>query len=394
MSFLPAALESSLIDGAFGGLISFAIVTLIMPPLILFFRRRGKVGVDVHKIERPQVAELGGVGIIIGLLGGLSITTFLILFAGIFTPSPLYTSLNTTSIRLPLAIYRSATLARVGELALVVVVVGLVGLYDDFFPLKGRQKPLLTLGLTALAFSPIAIYYYLVIWSRYRNVPESLSFLFTPYLAIPGRIPISLTILFPLIALFAVTIGANAMNMMDVYNGIMPATTTIVGLSLGVSALILQRYEAFYLLLPFLGAILSYYRFNRYPAKAFSGDIGSLSMGAGLVMIAFLARLEIVLLIAFIPFILNGLDTLLTVGFKERRDMEARPTLFTNDGKIALNPDPKAPVPLANLFLTDGPLSEIELIHNFVYAVGFSSVLAVVTAIIMLGLGMIFKIPV
>jgi UDP-N-acetylglucosamine--dolichyl-phosphate N-acetylglucosaminephosphotransferase len=389
MSLQTQALESALTDGALGGLASFTIVTLLMPLLIRFFKKRGRIGIDVHKIDRPEVAELGGVGIILGILGGLLLTAFLVRF--VFFQN-LITSFPLNGQSVVLAIYRDATLARIVELALVMSVVGLVGLYDDFFPLKGRQKPLATLGLTALAFSYIVIQYYIA-RPQFADNPESLSFYFTPYIEIPGRVPISLTILFPLIALFAVTVGANAMNMMDVYNGIMPATTILVGLSLAVSALILQRYEAFYLVLPFLGGIIAYHKFNRFPAKVFSGDVGSLSVGAGLVFIAFLARLEIVLLIAFIPFIINGLDTLLTVGFRERRDMDARPTLLTEDGRVALNPDPKAPVPLANLFLIDGPRTEEDLIHDFESIVALSSLLGVVTAGIIFALRIALKIP-
>jgi UDP-N-acetylglucosamine--dolichyl-phosphate N-acetylglucosaminephosphotransferase len=389
MSFQTPALESALIDGAIGGLASFAIITLLIPFLIRFFKKRGRVGIDVHKIDRPQVAELGGVGIILGIMAGLFLTAIMVRFVFFHD---LLTSFPLNGQSLTLDIFRDATLARIGELALLMGVVGLVGLYDDFFPLKGRQKPLATLGLTALAFSYVVTQYYLA-RPQFANNPESLSFYFTPYIEIPGHVPISLTILFPLITIFAITIGANSMNMMDVYNGIMPATTILVGLSLAVSALILQRYEAFYLVLPFLGGIIAYYRFNRFPAKVFSGDVGSLSVGAGLVLIAFLARLEIVLLIAFIPFIINGLDTLLTVGFKERRDMDARPTLMTEDGRIALNPDPRAPVPLANLFLIDGPRTERELIHNFVSTVALSSLLGVVTAGIIFGLRIAFRIP-
>lgn len=372
-----------MVDGAIGGLASFAIVTLLMPLLIRFFKRRGRVGIDVHKADRPEVAELGGVGIIIGIMAGLFLTAVFVQF--VFFQNLVTSFIVSGQV---LVIYRDATLVRIGELASVMGLVGLVGLYDDFFPLKGRQKPLATLGLTALAFSLIVLlsqYYFSR--GQFANSPESLSFYFTPYIEIPGRVPISLTILFPLIALFAVTVGANAMNMMEVYNGIMPATTILVGLSLALSALILWRLEAFYLVLPFLGGLIAYYRFNRFPAKVFSGDVGSLSVGAGLVFIAFLARLEIVLLIAFIPFIINGMDTLLTVGFKERHDMDVRPTLLTDDGMIALNRDPRAPVPLANLFLTDGPRSEKGLIHDFIYSVGFSSFLAILTAIVMRVLG-------
>ncbi len=375
--WIPAFLQ-----GGAGFIISFLVVWLLMPPLIRFLRREGIVGVDEQKLEQPKVPETGGIGILVGMVAGLVVTALLV---KLLPPSDIYT--NFLLRKLPTTIYLSINkddiFWRVIELILVVFAAGLVGLLDDFHPLKGRQKPTLTLLLTAVAFSPFVAYYF-ILRGMYPNNPEKLSVMFTPYIEIPGHPPVSLTILFPFIAMFAVTIGANAVNMMDVYNGVMPATTGVVAGSLLISAYILGRIEAYYLLLPFLGAVGAYYLFNRYPARVFSGDVGSFGIGAGLVAIAFLARLEIVLLIAMIPFILNAMDTLLTVGLRERRDMDARPTLLTSDGKLAVNTDPRAPVPLANLLLLDGPKTEKELIRQFIYIVAFSSVLGILTAVITL----------
>jgi UDP-N-acetylglucosamine--dolichyl-phosphate N-acetylglucosaminephosphotransferase len=167
----------------------------------------------------------------------------------------------------------------------------------------------------------------------------------------------------------------------------MPGTVEVVAISLLIAAVILGRVEAIYLLLPFIGTMGAYYLFNRYPAKVFSGDVGSLAVGAALVTIALVSRLEIVLLMAMIPFIVNGLNTLLSAGFRERREMKARPTYLTPDGKIAANPDPAAPVPLANLFLLDGPKTEKEMTRMYLYTVALSAVLGIITALIMLGGG-------
>src|SRR5712692_4050195 len=108
MSFQTSALESALIDGAIGGLASFAIVTLLTPFLIRFFKKRGRVGIDVHKIDQPQVAELGGVGIILGILAGLFLTAVLVRFVFFHD---LLTSFPLNGQFLTLDIFRDATLA-------------------------------------------------------------------------------------------------------------------------------------------------------------------------------------------------------------------------------------------------------------------------------------------
>lgn len=386
---------AAIVDGTVGLGVSFLVVWLLMPFLIRFLKRRGFVGIDVHKLQRPEIPELGGVGIVIGLLTGLFVVGILVLIAerspscsglacsiNIKFASPVNIggrSINGFQLDLP------SLLARIAEVAFVTIPVAGVGLLDDLHPFKGWQKPILTLGLPAIPFTILAYPYYILRAPLTNPAPKELSFLFTPYMDLPFYGTVTLTVLFPLIALIAVTIGANAVNMMDVYNGVMPGTIEVVAISLLISAVILGRVEAIYLLLPFIGTLGAYYLFNRYPARVFTGDVGSLAVGAALVTIALVSRLEIVLLMAMIPFIVNGLNTILSSGFRERREMKARPTYLTPDGKIAANPDPAAPVPLANLFLVDGAKSEQEMIRMYIYTVAFSAFLGIITSLIMLG---------
>ncbi len=358
-------------------------------------RRFGFVGVDVHKLERPEVPEMGGIGIVVGFLAGLGVVGLLILMAerspacqNLACDLPINFASNVTLLngkqiagfQLDLA----SMFARVAEVGIVTVLVGGIGLLDDLHPFKGWQKPLVTFVLSAVPFGIFAVLYYIPRIFLTNPAPKQISLLFTPYVDLPFLGTITLTILFPFVALVAVTIGANAVNMMDVYNGVMPGTVEVVAISLLISAFILGRIEAIYLLLPFIGTLGAYYLFNRFPAKVFSGDVGSLAVGAGVVTIALVSRLEIVLLVAMIPFIVNGLNTILSAGFTERRDMKARPTYLTSDGKIAANPDPAAPVPLANLFLIEGAKSEMEMFRLYIYTIAFSAFLAIVTSLIML----------
>ncbi len=383
-------------DGTVGLVISFVVVWLLMPFLICLLKRFGYVGIDVHKLERPKVPEMGGIGIVVGFFAGLGVVGLLILMAersvacqNLACTLPIKFASNVILLngrqiggfQLDLA----SLFARVAEVGIVTVLVGGIGLLDDLHPFKGWQKPVVTFVLPAVPFGFFAILYYIPRIFLTNPQPKQISLLFTPYMDLPFYGTITLTVLFPLIALVAVTIGANAVNMMDVYNGVMPGTAGVVAISLLISAVILGRIEAIYLLLPFIGTVGAYYLFNRYPAKVFSGDVGSLAVGAALVTIALVSRLEIVLLMAMIPFIVNGLNTLLSAGFRERREMRARPTYLTHDGKIAANPDPAAPVPLANLFLLDGAKSEKEMIRMYVCTVALSALLGIVTSLIMLG---------
>jgi UDP-N-acetylglucosamine--dolichyl-phosphate N-acetylglucosaminephosphotransferase len=72
------AVQFAVFDGTVGFIASFVIVWVLMPRLIHFFKQRGRVGVDVHKVDRPEIAELGGVGIITGIVGGLIASAMLV----------------------------------------------------------------------------------------------------------------------------------------------------------------------------------------------------------------------------------------------------------------------------------------------------------------------------
>ena len=68
-----------------------------------------------------------------------------------------------------------------------------------------------------------------------------------------------------------------------------------------------------------VGAGLGFLWFNTYPAQVFMGDVGSLSLGATLGVLAVLVRQEIVFIIMGGIFVIETLSVILQVGsFKMR----------------------------------------------------------------------------
>lgn len=61
------------------------------------------------------------------------------------------------------------------------------------------------------------------------------------------------------------------------------------------------------------GGILAFLFFNRYPAKVFMGDTGSLALGGGVMALAILTRTEIVLLCLGFVYLLEALSVILQV---------------------------------------------------------------------------------
>ena len=69
-----------------------------------------------------------------------------------------------------------------------------------------------------------------------------------------------------------------------------------------------------------IGACLGFLWFNAYPAQIFMGDVGSLSMGAFIALVAIIVRHEIVFAVMSMVFIMEAMSVILQVSsFKMRK---------------------------------------------------------------------------
>jgi UDP-N-acetylglucosamine--dolichyl-phosphate N-acetylglucosaminephosphotransferase len=312
--------------------VGFAVSRLTMPLVMDFMRKRGIIGIDMHKKNRPEIPEMGGVAVLLGLASS-------VLTAIVLMPEQ----------AVPLVGLLSSSL-----------IAGVVGAADDLRPLNAKVKPLLTL------FSGVPI----LLLGIYN--PRG------PILPIVGQT--RLTIVYPLMIIVAMAVTSNAVNMMDPFNGTMSGTCTVITGSLIASSLLLGREDGLLLSLCLFGPLLVLYLFNRYPARVFSGDVGSLSIGAALGAIAIIGQLEVVAVVAFAPQIMNAFYGLSTIGgLYERREVP-RPVALLENGKLMATSDPKAPITLARVILAHGPLHEREAARIFIILSIISGVMAILTA--------------
>jgi len=317
----------------FATLIAGFIVSLLSMPLVMkFMKKKGIVGIDVHKKSKPVIPEMGGIAVIIGIVASVAI-------ASVLTPE---------KTRLLLSFLASTLIA------------GVVGAIDDLKPLSARVKPFLTL------FSGMPI----LMLCTYD--PRG------PIFPIIGRT--RLTIVYPILIIVALAVTSNAVNMMDPFNGTMSGTCTVITVTLLISSFILGRNDGILLSLCILGPLLVLYLFNRYPAKVFPGDVGSLSVGAALGAIAILGHLEAVAIVAFAPQIMNGFYGLSTMGRLYERREAARPVVLLDDERLMATPDPEAPLTLARIILARGPLYEYEAARVIIILSIISGILAIFTA--------------
>ncbi|MFX1509891.1 MAG: hypothetical protein ACFFBR_06265 [Promethearchaeota archaeon] len=337
-----------------GLFVAFIVTFVVMPYIIKAMRRRGIVGIDVHKLDKPEVAEMGGLGILLGVTIACLVLFLISGFIGI--------GFFDTRILVFLA---------------VLLIAGLIGIIDDLKALGPKVKPLLTM----LACLPILFY----TWSLGLIPPFLPAYVPAPYLPFLGAT--RLTIVYPLILIpLAIAITSNAVNMSDVFNGVMPLTTIIMFIALLIVSIFMMLIgiaEAGLGLLfscIMIGTLFAYYYYNRFPAKVFAGDTGSLLVGAAIGTTAIMGRLEIVAIMALLPAIMNAFYSLVSIGgLLERRQMKARPTVFQEEGTLAASGDANAPLTLTRLVVARGPLTEQQITLSLAILTLASSTLAILT---------------
>ncbi|MEM4246253.1 MAG: hypothetical protein QW390_03040, partial [Candidatus Bathyarchaeia archaeon] len=131
----------------------------------------------------------------------------------------------------------------------------------------------------------------------------------------------------------------------------------------------------------------AFYMYNKSPARVFSGDSGSLFVGAGLGAVAILGRIEIVMIVAMMPHIMNAYYGLSSIGrLYERREVAERPTEVLPDGRLSATSYRTAPLTLTRLILAQGPLSEREVVRIITYLSALSCALAALTLLVIPGM--------
>ncbi|UCC20217.1 MAG: hypothetical protein JSV62_02730 [Promethearchaeota archaeon] len=316
----------------------FLFTYFLIPYIIEFMKKKKHVGYDIHKNANPEVAESGGLSIVLGF----TLCSILIFF---FFPA----FIKETLIFL-----------------LTVLLAGVVGIIDDIKKLRSRYKIILSL------LSGIIIFF--------ANI---FGFITISSPAIPFLDRTRLTIIYPFLVPFIVAVFTNTVNMLEGYNGEGSGTCLIAVSFLFICGLIWNSAEAVIFTIPVMAVLIPFFIYNKYPAKVFPGDIGTLSMGAMIACIMLFGSLEVATFCALLLHIFNSFYYIYSVrGFFESSDIREskEDIILLEDDKIKASDQKDAVLTLPRLILAKGPLSEPELVKNF-YSIslicGFFSIISV-----------------
>jgi UDP-N-acetylglucosamine--dolichyl-phosphate N-acetylglucosaminephosphotransferase len=299
-----------------------------MPKSIRSLKSKGQVVKDFHKPGKPDVPRPAGPILLLGIASAEIILYILTL--------------------------NNAVLA----ILLTTVIGFIVGIVDDRKIMPGWFKPL---ALVAAAI-PIIL---LGAHGNYLNLIFGSAFI--PILYIP-------------LILILIPIVGNTINSIDVLNGVASSSVIIALIPILASVLLFGNAYVFLAGLPLLAGTLAFYKYHRYPSRIFPGDSGTLLMGTMLGAISIAGNSEIIAVIALLPAVMNSFLFLSSMKkIVEHREVKARPTILTDDFKLMASKDRRAPVTLLRLILSDGPLTEEEIIKQITKLAIFCSALAFIS---------------
>lgn len=209
------------------------------------------------------------------------------------------------------------------------IVFGAIGFMDDYLKIKHKSsnglsssRKFLTQSLGAVVIST-----WIVLISE-DAIQTKLLIPFFKDVVLPLGI-----VGFLILSYFVIVGSSNAVNLTDGLDGLAIMPVVLISGALAIFAYLSGHYNfSSYLNIPFMlgtgelfvicaaliGAGLGFLWFNTYPAEIFMGDVGSLSLGAILAVIAILIRQEILLFIMGGVFVAETLSVIIQVVYYKR----------------------------------------------------------------------------
>ena len=114
---------------------------------------------------------------------------------------------------------------------------------------------------------------------------------------------------------FVMLAMTNAVNLTDGLDGLASGVTAFVSLFFTVAGMMYGIVSGEYFCAALCGACLGFLVFNRHPAKVFMGDTGSLALGGGLAAAAIVMKLELMLPIVGLLYVIEALSVIIQVAY-------------------------------------------------------------------------------
>jgi UDP-GlcNAc:undecaprenyl-phosphate GlcNAc-1-phosphate transferase len=258
---------------------------------------------DLVKTHKEPIAYLGGIGMFIGLTIGMLAGIGYLRNEEFFSPV----------LKWLLGILGGGAIAC------------FIGLADDIFDMKPKQK---ILGQAAAAVILLLV----GITPNLYRITEQLN------LPMPHNLEVILSIF---IVIFFVLGATNSLNLLDGLDGLCAGVTAIITIAMLLLSIHLATWGfsetgdpvRITVCLGLVGCVCGFLPFNRYPAKIFMGDAGSMLLGfmAAALMLLFAEQIPRWWMASIVVFGLPILDTAVALV---RRLLNHRPLFVSDRGHI------------------------------------------------------------
>lgn len=268
----------TLISALFTALIAF-VMALVLGPLLIPVLTRLKVGQSI-RAEGPQT-HLSKAGT--PTMGGIIIIT------AVMAATFIVAGKNVEAL----------------TAAAVMMAFGGIGFWDDYIKvvlkrslgLRAREKIGLQL-LIGLIFGLLLVYYF----------QRGTQLIFP----VTGDI-FDLGILYVPFIILVLMATSNAVNLTDGLDGLAAGVTMIVSIALAIVSVITGHYGLLAFSIAAAGACGGFLVFNRFPAKVFMGDTGSMALGGAVAAVAALTKTELFLVIIGGVYVIEALSVIIQV---------------------------------------------------------------------------------
>lgn len=289
---------------ALAAILAFLMCILLGPRIIAFLKSK-KIGEKVEKKDSEKLDTILSHKRGTPTMGGIFIITsivFGILICGNFNNPANYT------------------------LLFVVISLCILGAYDDYLKLTGKNKKGLKLHIKLLC--QIAIGIIAGVWITLILMHKDFYVSTNLYIPIFSNIKIPLDTFYPFFVMFVIVACSNAVNITDGLDGLAAGCLAMATLAYAIIAYIVGRVDfTEYLEIPYvrtsaevtvfsasmLGACIGFLWFNCYPSQIFMGDSGSLPLGGALGLIACITKQELLIFLVGGIFVIEILSTLIQV---------------------------------------------------------------------------------
>ena len=193
---------------------------------------------------------------------------------------------------------------------------GLVGFLDDYLKIIKKQNE----GLKVKPKFALQIIICVIFACVFRLVSEEGSLVYIPGFDLWA----DFGIMYIPFVVFAVLAMTNAVNLTDGLDGLAAGVTAQVAVAFAISGIIfsgtprgtgIETLPEIIFFFALFGGCLGFLVFNKHPAKIFMGDTGSLALGGGVAAAAIVMKLELLLLIIGLLYVIEALSVVMQVGY-------------------------------------------------------------------------------